>query len=228
MIYITGDMHGETQRLTANTLKMLNENDTLIICGDFGFVWDDSRKEQRFLNSLQNRKYTICFVDGAHENFKLLKTYPVIEWKNGKVHKICENVFHLMRGQVFHIEGQRVFTMGGGESPDIEILYENDSWTAEAIPTQEELLEGANNINKAKYELDLIITHEPPATIKGLLQLNETENLQLTVLNTYFDELTKVCSYKKWYFGSMHVDKQVSQTQTAVFRSLHCFQKEKD
>ena len=47
MILITGDTHGDLSRFKKKELKKLRKNDTLIICGDFGFVWNGSKTEQR-------------------------------------------------------------------------------------------------------------------------------------------------------------------------------------
>lgn len=220
MIYITGDTHGDISRFSQPAMRQLNENDILIVCGDFGFVWDNSKQEMKRLKQLEEKKYTICFIDGAHENFDLLNAYSVSEWNGGKVHRIGANIYHLMRGQVYNIRGQKVFTMGGGESPDIELRSEDESWAKSAIPTQEELMEGAKNLEKEKYDVDIIISHEPPAKVKGLLMLHEKESAQFTVLNTYFDEIARVCKYRKWYFGSLHIDKYISSTQTSVFQNI--------
>ena len=38
------------------------------------------------------------------------------EWHGGKVHRIRPHVLHLMRGQIFELEGFRFFTMGGAKS----------------------------------------------------------------------------------------------------------------
>ena len=45
MIYLTGDTHGgiDINKLTSKSLKKenltLTEEDYVIICGDFGFIW---------------------------------------------------------------------------------------------------------------------------------------------------------------------------------------------
>lgn len=75
------------------------------------------KKRTKILKQLGKRKYNICFIDGTHENFSLLNGYGVSEWNGGKVHKIYDNLYHLMRGQIYNIDGKSVFTMGGGESP---------------------------------------------------------------------------------------------------------------
>ena len=57
MIYITGDTHGLVQRF--NTLKekyyedKWTENDYLIICGDFGYIFFNNGPENRFLDELE-------------------------------------------------------------------------------------------------------------------------------------------------------------------------------
>ena len=220
MIYVTGDTHGDRERLSRRKLRHLKDGDTLIICGDFGFMWNDSRREQRFLRSLGKRKYNICFIDGTHENFYLLNNYEISQWNMGKVHKIYGNLYHLMRGQIFEIEGKRIFTMGGGESSDIDIRRDVNAWSKDEIPTQEELLEGAENLEIAGYDVDMIITHEPPLKVKSFLNLNESTMLRVTALNAYFEELSGNCHFKKWYFGSLHIDKYISGTHRAVFKDI--------
>lgn len=220
MIYVTGDTHGDRKRLSRRALKNLKEGDVLIVCGDFGFMWNNSRREQRFLRSLGKRKYYICFIDGTHENFSLINDYEISQWNGGKVHKIYGNLYHLMRGQIFDIDGLRIFTMGGGESSDIDIRRDVNAWSKYEIPTQEELLEGAENLEVAGYDIDIIITHEPPLKVKSFLNLNDTSMLSVTALNAYFEELSGNCRFKKWYFGSLHTDKYISSTHRAVFKDI--------
>lgn len=69
---------------------------------------------------MDSQPWTILFVDGNHENFELLDDYPVSSWHGGKVHFIKESVIHLMRGQIYTIDGLTFFTFGGGYSCDIE------------------------------------------------------------------------------------------------------------
>ena len=59
MIYVTGDTHGDIDRFKDSQMKKLGRGDTLIICGDFGFFWDGSKKEQQMLKKLAAK------VDGS-------------------------------------------------------------------------------------------------------------------------------------------------------------------
>jgi len=102
----------------SNSGIVWTSDDYLIVCGDFGYIFRGKDYEISFLNDLENLDATILFIDGNHENFDLLYSYPVETWNSGKIHRIRKNVIHLMRGQVFSIDGYTFFTMGGGYSLD--------------------------------------------------------------------------------------------------------------
>lgn len=125
MFYITGDTHADFSRLKENKFSIQSEmtkNDYIIICGDFGGVWNyivESIYEEHWLDWLNNKNFTTLFVDGNHENFERLYNYPVEEWHGGKVHKIRESVIHLMRGEIFNIDNKKFFTFGGARAHDI-------------------------------------------------------------------------------------------------------------
>ncbi len=220
MIYITGDMHGDTDRLSKTELSMLDKNDTLIICGDFGFIWNNDVKETQFLNRLEKRKYNICFIDGTHENFTALNDMPVAMWNGGRVHKIRSNVFHLMRGQIYEIENKKIFTMGGGEDPEYDLHENDDILPRKEIPTSQEMLYGVSNLEKHSYKVDYIITHEPPAKIRDFLRLSENKTLRVTALGAYFDELSQQCEFSKWFFASMHADKFIADKYVCLFKNI--------
>ena len=59
MIYITGDTHGDISCFKNPKLNKLGEKDILIVCGDFGFIWNPHDKNERKNKSckLQNRIY---------------------------------------------------------------------------------------------------------------------------------------------------------------------------
>lgn len=220
MIYATGDMHGDYDLFSQKKFKNINDGDTLIVCGDFGFIWRGDSKERKVLDKLARKKYQILFVDGTHENFDLLDKYPVVGFAGGKAHKIRDNIYHLMRGQVFEIEGEKIFAMGGGESPDIDIRPEDTTWTNDELPNREEMREGARNLERYKFKVDYIVTHEPAQKIKTFLNLKDVEAPRVSALNAYFQELSANCEYTRWFFGSLHEDKFVSPSQIALFQNL--------
>ena len=220
MLYFTGDIHGDAERVSKNALSMMKTGDTLVICGDFGFVWDNTKKEQNMLKALSRRKYNICFVDGVHENFDLLNSFPVVTWNGGQAHRISDNIYHLMRGQLFTIEGKTIFTMGGGEDPEMEPDENDDLSLHKEIPTAQELLNGVAAMESCRYKVNYIVTHEPPAKTRDFLLLSSGKSLRVTSLGAYFDELSQQAQYGKWFFGSMHIDRFISANQIALFRNI--------
>lgn len=220
MVYVTGDMHGDITRFDVPALKQLKKDDVLMICGDFGFIWDNGIREQRNLKKLESKKYTICFIDGTHENFEMLNALPVTVWNGGKVHKVADNIYHLMRGQIFKIDNITYFTMGGGESPDIDIRFEENAWSKDEFPSRDEMMEGAHNFEMLDCKVDYIITHEPPVNVKSFLTLKDSEPVAVNGLNTYLEELANAGQYRRWFFGSMHLDKYISSSLVAVYRNI--------
>ena len=117
MIYITGDTHGEFDKLyflenSMDDHKIKQEN-YLIICGDFGGIRTGTEEELYELKREICFPFKVLFVSGNHENYDALEKFPVAEWHGGKVQCISENIIHLMRGQIYEIQGKKFFTFGG-------------------------------------------------------------------------------------------------------------------
>ena len=62
MVYLTGDTHGDIDRFKHGKLRWLGKRDTVVVLGDFGFVWDGSKAEQKKLDWLRKRPYTLLFL----------------------------------------------------------------------------------------------------------------------------------------------------------------------
>ena len=214
MICITGDIHADLTRFKHKNIKKLRKNDSLIICGDFGFIWDGSKKEQRILKKLGKKRYNILFVDGCHENYDLLNKYEVKEWNGGQVRAISGRLMQLMRGNVYKLGDQKLFAFGGGQSDDIDIRRSANTWWKEEIPTVEEINYAMKNLEANGNIVDYIITHEPPAAFKDFLKI-DTE--QKSEMNTYFDTVKTSCNFKRWFFGKYHINKVIPPQYQAVF-----------
>ncbi len=219
MVYITGDMHGDMSRFQNPTFKRMGDGDVLIVCGDFGFIWDGSRQEQKTIRKLSQMPFTIAFVDGCHENFDLLEKYPRVKWRGGIAHRISPNIFHMMRGEIFTIDGRTYFTFGGGHSQDYEIRggYAGTRYWVQERPTQDEIRHAIENLNLYHSEVDYIITHEPPASLKDCLGVDMYQRLEV---HTFFEDIIKRCNYRKWFFGKCHMDRYIPMKFYAVFEQV--------
>ena len=229
MIYITGDVHGGIDIRKLLDIKFeatIKPEDYLIICGDFGFIWNykkQDRKEKQWLDWFSKRKYTTLFVDGNHECFPRLNTFPVKEWNGGKVHEIKPNLLHLMRGQVFTIEGETYFTMGGAASHDRGPAVGNTKsvigkgWWPEEIPNEEERNEGLENLKKYNNKVDYIITHCLPTNEQEELKHGQFKADDIT---NYLEDIKKNISYTHWYCGHYHVNKDLQNNISVVFNQI--------
>ncbi len=221
MIYITGDTHGDIERFQDKSLKKLTAEDIIIVCGDFGFIWQGGEKERKTLKALAKKKYTIAFIDGAHENFGRLRSYAQEQWNGGTIHRVANNIIHLMRGQYYTIGSTTVFTMGGGESEESEMNGE-DAWSGGSLPDTSELVMGAANIDLHGGKVDVIISHEPSSKIKSILSDQDKLGTMASInaLNAFLEQLSENADYKKWYFGSFHIDKRITSKITAVYSDI--------
>lgn len=218
MIFITGDIHGDFSRFQHPLLRKLKKQDALIICGDFGFIWDGSKKEKKLLKKIGKLPYNVLFVEGSHENYDLLEEYEESEWCGGRTRLISGRLRQLMRGQVFDIAEKRVFTFGGGQSDDThKELVEGENWWAREIPNDDELQEGIDNLEAAGNEVDFVVTYEPPARLQDFLN-NEAPDRNH--INTYLNEVFEKLSFSGWFFGKLHVNKLIPPKYHAVYDDI--------
>ena len=221
MLLITGDVHADIKEFQNRKFGRIRKNDSVIVCGDFGILWDGGKDEQKEIRHIGKKRYTTLFVDGEHENYDLLKTYPVTEWNGGKVQVLSRNLIHLCRGQVYTIGGKKIFIFGGGESADREYRTENESWWPQEMPSREEMEEGVENLEKNGWKVDYIITHDVPSAFKRLM---EDEVTRLNPLNVYLDKVRERCEYKKWIFGGYHKNRRLSQNIEAIYNGVLRFE----
>lgn len=222
----------------------MTKEDYVIICGDFGGVWnkgEENKEEKHLMDWLEGKSFTTLFVDGNHENFDRLYDYPVEEWHGGKVHKIRSSVIHLMRGQVYEIDGKSIFTFGGASSHDIDggILEPDDpdykrkkkkmdrerrlyrinhvSWWQQELPSEDEMEEGRRNLAAHDNTVDFIVTH---CCASGTQSLLGDSTYRPDAETDYFEELRQNTKFKKWFFGHYHDNKNVNAKEILLYEQI--------
>lgn len=226
MIFITGDTHG---RIDGEKLfqingaykkhKSLTRNDYVIVAGDFGFIWDKNYKKS--IEPLTKFDYTVLFIDGNHENFEILNSFPVEMWHGGKIHRISDNIIHLIRGQVFTIDNKTFFTFGGADSIDKYMRTEHLSWWKEEIPSEEEFEEAKNNLLEYNNKVDYIITH----AINTRALTDRDSRLSVyrfkpTSINDMLEYFEQTVEYDSWFFGHYHIDSIVTPNKFALYQHI--------
>lgn len=261
MIYLTGDTHAEFQRFAKRRFfgyKGLNKNDMVIVLGDFGGIWCSNdrakfnltdkmvKEEMYWLNWLSHLPFKICWVDGNHENYDRIYSdeFETVDFYGGKAQKIRDNIFHLMRGEVYEIEGKKFFVMGGARSHDIsdgivlmnkferrkdlrrflrklnkqnkEYRIEHASWWSEEIPSKEEMQNGVANLEKNNWRVDYVLTHCLPQSIAAMGGFFDRDKLSI-----YFDELlSRGLEFKEWHCGHYHCEMEVAPRFSIHYKSI--------
>ena len=229
--------------------KNMTKNDVVIICGDFGGIWDTDKNsafEGHWLKWLDEKPFTTLFIDGNHENFDRLNSeFETVSVFGGKAHKIRSSIYHLLRGEVFEIEGIKFFAFGGARSHDIkdgiisrddfdnEIEFRNtirrwkklekefrvahEKWWPQELPDDNEIAHAEETLKKFNYSVDHVITHCAPQSISDKILAEPIEPDKLTL---YFDKLLPRLKFKNWFFGHYHGDKKVDDRFILIYKKI--------
>lgn len=249
MIYVTGDCHADFSKFSIERFldqKYMTKNDFVIVCGDFG-LWHDNPTEQWWFKWIEEKNFTLLFVDGNHENFDRLygDEFEIVDFYGGKAHKIRDNIYHLIRGHIFELEGKKFFAFGGASSHDIDdgILnlddFESDkelvktynkmtregkmvrinhlSWWKEELPSEEEMEFGKENLKSHGNKVDYIITHCCPQEIASLISNGQYKHDSLT---DYFNEIKNSVKFDKWFFGHYHREAHILCDFEVLYRKI--------
>ena len=136
--------------------------------------------------------------------------------------------------------------MGGAASHDIEdgILYKENftseksfrqtiklwnkrkrqfrinriNWWEEELPNDEEYKNAEENLAKADYKVDYVISHCAP---QHIIDMIETEHTEIpNRLTLFFDEVSEKLKFKKWFFAHYHNDIDVDEKYSLLYNRV--------
>ena len=246
MIWITGDTHSDFRRFDERFFpeqKEMTKDDYVIICGDFGGIWHYENtkyaiEQEKKLKELNSKPFTTLFVDGNHENYDLLNTYDVEEWHGGRVQRIRDSIIHLMRGEMYDIEGLKIFTFGGAASHDIDDgIIDSSNWMEEAIklrnagkryfrinhiswwkeelPSNKEINHATEVLEQNNYECDFFISHCCSSSTQALMGYHEVNRL-----TKFFETIKPILKYKKHIFGHYHDNINLPDNEILIYEQI--------
>lgn len=248
MVFITGDTHGSfAERFSVTNFaeqKQMTRDDIVIVCGDFG-IWTDNAQERYWLDWLAGKSFTLCFCDGNHENFDRLygDEFLTVDFHGGKAQKIRDNIYHLLRGEIYDFGGSKFFVMGGAKSHDIQdgVLDPDDykafsefkrvykhmalqrkmfrvnhvSWWKEEMPSEDEYTKASAILEENGNKVDYIISHCAPTSI--VYELGYDEHDELT---DFLQCVKRTCEFKRWFFGHYHQDTDIDDKFTLLYHRI--------
>jgi predicted phosphodiesterase len=234
MIYVTGDTHGDQERMEQLLAWMAElpkgeAPNRLIICGDFGYLFQNQLEEHAFLDQVEEKLTAlggeILFCDGNHENFDALNALPVSQWNGGQVHFVRPHIIHLMRGQRFTIEEKTFFVFGGASSMDKayrksmeQVSHGVKYWWEQELPNDEDYRTASDTLKACGNQVDYIITHTAPK--KALLQMAIYPTREDLELVGYLDWIRAEVTYRHWYFGHLHLDEDTFGNMTCLLHQV--------
>lgn len=235
LIYFVGDTHGISEaheKLVYNpALKNTTSEDFVIVCGDFGLPFltkdlidwklrQDKLKRDtnytRCIRDINKKEYTLLFVDGNHDNHEYWNLQPVEEWHGGKVHKHpnIERCYHLMRGEIYDIEGYKIFTFGGALSIDKKYRTPGFDWWEQEEASVAETEYAIENLNKHDNKVDIIVTHTIPQSL--ICKLDSIKGEMTDATAVFLDFVYCNIKYSNWVAGHFHQDKKLNGSNINV------------
>ena len=225
-IILTGDIHGDISRILNIDDTGMTKEDIVIVLGDFGVLWNDEERVEYVLQALGMKKFRTAFLDGNHENFTMIKNKEtIVSWKGGSAGLLLGGVIHLLRGEIYDINGKRIGVCGGANSVDLWHRTEGISWWREEEITDADIDNFKNNLlrnsNEKGNKIDIMLSHDAPASIIPLVKLfsgvngNKISNSQMQL-----EKINEVANVDKWYFGHWHINQRIDNKFECLYNSF--------
>lgn len=224
-VYVTGDTHGTKYlaKILPKNLEKYEKGDIIFITGDFGLIYRCANEEleEKYLRVLNESGLVFCFIDGDRENYDRLAKYPVTQWNGGKVHKIKENIYHLLRGEIYTVDDKKILCLGGASTVFKERTIEHRTWWKEENISEADINNALYNLKLRNMKVDYILTHTCPLNAGFMIQEDEIDALKLQDENCLkLEKIYENAEFKKWCFGHFHKDIELDDKFTCVFQSV--------
>ena len=220
MIYITGDTHGQFERIEIFCRQFQTSNDdVLIILGDAGInfsgeVYDSFKKEL-----LESLPITIFAIHGNHEQRPYtIGSYKEMLWCGGIVYyeEKYPSLLFAKDGEIYELGGKQTIVMGGAYSIDkaIRVAY-GWGWWEDEQPSEEIKEYVERQLEKSNWEVDVVLSHTTPLKYEPVEVFISGVNQSMVDKSTeeWLNQIEDKLSYKKWYCGHYHTEKKIDKLE---------------
>ncbi len=205
MIYLLSDLHGVLTEGLKKYEALRKEGDLLLILGDVGLDFPEHADYKEFTEEFLALPYPIAFIDGNHENFDFINSFPEEDFCGGRIHRLSENIVHLMRGYVFTLEGKTFLTLGGSRSS--KKWWDQGLASPKEDPSAEEIERAYTNLRARGNSVDYILTHK----------YKREDGAERCTLSGFTEYIDKCVDFKHWYSGHWHCSARVDEKHTFVY-----------
>lgn len=215
MLYITGDTHGSYKRLRKFFRgRSVQADDLLVILGDAGLTYYGDERDEPHKNSAARLPVPLLCLRGNHD--RRPETVPGLKPESrfgGTVYadEAYPGILFAVDGEIYRIQGYSVLAVGGAYSIDKEWrLAHGYNWFDDEQLTIGEMNAVEAKLAMAGWRVDVTLTHTCPlryepreAFFSGIDQAAVDKSME-----TWLDSLERRLTYRAWYCGHYHVDKQ--------------------
>lgn len=222
-IYLTGDTHANVRRLLTIDDSEMTKDDIVIVLGDFGVIWEkDSQMTDTVLEWLSKKNFTLAFLDGNHENFpEIARLEKETYWNGGKIGLLPYGIIHLLRGEIYNINGRIIGVCGGANSIDLWHRTEGISWWREEEITDNDIDNFMAAANKYNNKIDMMLSHDAPASMIPIIKLYSGVNDgDISNSQIQLEKINQEINIDKWYFGHWHIDKVIDDKFECLYKKI--------
>lgn len=220
MIYITGDTHGDMERIVRFCEGMeTSRDDIMIILGDVGLNYYDDSRDKRNKEMVANLPLTLFCIHGNHERRpETIAGYRLQKWNGGFVwlEDDYPNILFAKDGEMFDFDGMKTIVIGGAYSVDkFYRLSRGYHWFEDEQPSEEIKSYVEKQLDGVEWNVDVVLSHTVPYDYRPvdlfLPMINQSTVDESTEM--WLGEIEKRLSYKCWYAGHYHTSRKTNKIQ---------------
>jgi len=216
MIYLTGDIHGVSQKIVRFCAGVKpTKEDIIIILGDVGANFSGDKRDDEMKRELSKLKPTIFCIHGNHEmRPQNVKGYELKDYCGGKVwiQEQYPNLLFAKDGEIFELEGLKYLVIGGAYSVDKYYrLRAGYGWWNDEQP------DAATKSYVEKQiltnSIDVVLSHTCPYKYmprEMFLPVVDQESVDNST-ERWLDAIEERLDYKAWFCGHFHTDKRIDK-----------------
>lgn len=214
MVYITGDCHGDFDRIeTFAEIYETTESDIMIILGDAGINHFLDETDIELKEHLAQLPITLFCIHGNHEERpELVEGYEIKSWNEGQVYyeKEYPNILFAIDGEIYEFEGKKAIAIGGAYSVDkFYRLSGNLPWFSSEQPDDYVKSKVERKLGSVNWKVDYVLSHAGPLkylpTDVFLPNIDQSKVDRST--EEWLDKIEEQLDYEIWYFGHYHVNR---------------------
>ncbi|MDD4222369.1 MAG: hypothetical protein WCQ63_00315 [Methanomethylophilus sp.] len=212
MILLTGGTWGPDglDRLEHGALADLTKDDFLIILGDCGAMAPRVDREA-VVRCYRALPCSVLYLDGSRDDYDTLSDYPPFRWNGGLIQVISRGILHLMRGQVFRLDGKTFFVAGGAATLDRSESDKYWDWWPEQDPGPADWEAAETALNACDRQVDYVLSCDCPVRWRAEVAVcDPTAAESPSEASRWLDGLEPTINYRHWFFGNYAADTEVA------------------